>query len=135
MGFKFKYMSIPAKNSDLFDLYEKLGWNDYLKLSEDKMTKAMNGSLFCIYVYDGNLLVGTGRVISDGIINAYICGIGVLPSHRNLGIGSEIISRLSGYCRDKGLHVQLVCESDLVQMYKKFGYEEFAVALKLKEET
>ena len=109
MGFKFKYMSIPAKNSDLFDLYEKLGWNDYLKLSEDKMTKAMNGSLFCIYVYDGNLLVGTGRVISDGIINAYICGIGVLPSHRNLFLQLTII------CRDAYLRLSSqICVSTVV---------------------
>lgn len=133
MGFEFKIMDTLADSSDLLGLYEILGWNDYLKLSLNEIEKSMNNSLFSVYVYDGDLLIGTGRVISDGVINAYICGIGVLPNYRNRGIGREITLKLSRYCLNQGLHVQLVCGKDLVPMYKKFGFDEFAIAMKMEE--
>ncbi|AJE10242.1 hypothetical protein [Clostridium botulinum] len=61
-------MRFPAKE-DLYALYENLGWNDFLKLSPEQLLIAMKQSWYSIYVYSGNKLVATGRIVSDGIIN------------------------------------------------------------------
>ena len=84
---------LPTKDA-LFLLYEELGWNDFLALSAEQLLLAMRHSFFAVYAYDGDKLIGTGRVVSDGVINAYICGLGVLPEYRNRGVGSEIMNRL-----------------------------------------
>jgi hypothetical protein len=37
-------------------------------------------SMFCCFAYDGNRLVGAGRVLADGRDCAYLCDIAVLLS-------------------------------------------------------
>lgn len=108
----------PAKE-DLYALYENLGWNEFLELSPEQLLMAMKQSWYSIYVYSGNKLVATGRIVSDGIINAYLCGLGVDSHFRNQGIGTE-----------NNLHMQLFCEENLVSYYKKEGLEEFAIGMR-----
>ena len=101
----------PAKE-DLYALYENLGQNDFLELSQEKLLIAMKQSWYSIYVYSGNKLVATGRIVSDGIINAYLCGLGVDSQFRNQGIGTEISRRVKAYCQKNNLHMLLFCEEN-----------------------
>lgn len=119
---------------DLYSLYEGLGWNSFLQLNQEQLEKAMEQSWYVIYAYDGGKLVGTGRVVSDGIINAYICGLGVTKEYRNKGIGTEISKRLVNYCKSNNLYIQLFCEEKLVSYYGSMGFEIFAIGMKAKEE-
>lgn len=118
---------------DLFGLYNELGWADFLNITPAQLHKAMEQSFIVISAYDNNKLVGTGRVVSDGIITAYICGVGVLPQYRRKGIGTEILNRLRLYCLERNIHTQLVCKDDLVSYYSKMGFEKFAVAMKIPD--
>mgnify|MGYP004705138603 CR=1 FL=1 len=90
------YTSELNNEHDLYMLYESLGWNDFLKLDERELNQGMKQSWLVIYAYDSETLVGTGRIISDGIINAYLCGLGVADTYRNQGIGTEISRRQIG---------------------------------------
>jgi len=121
--------SLQAEN-DLIDLYKILGWNDFLMLSPNQLITAMKQSFFVIYAYVGNRLVGTGRVVSDGIINAYICGVGVLPMYRRQGIGTEIIKKLASHCTESNLHIQFFCDESMIAYYEKIGFERFAIGMK-----
>ena len=127
-----KYITNLKKNEDIFCLYERLGWNDFLKLNQEQLVKAMGQSWYVIYVYDEDRLIGTGRVVSDGIINAYLCGLGVDSEYRNNGIGTEISQRLAAYCNESKLHIQFFCEEKLVSYYENMGFEVFAVGMKAK---
>jgi hypothetical protein len=64
----YEVLELPKKSSDLYKLYGELGWNKFLRLSEELLNKAMDNSWYVIYVYDDEDLVGTGRMLSDGII-------------------------------------------------------------------
>ena len=119
----------PAED-DLLTLYEKLDWNSFLKLSSTQLLTAMNQSFFAVYAYINDELVATGRVISDGVINAYVCGLGVLPEYRRQGIGTEIMRRLKAHCMEHNLHMQFLCEEILVPYYNKLGFEKFAVGMR-----
>jgi ribosomal protein S18 acetylase RimI-like enzyme len=129
---EIKYTSILRSQEDIYTLYEGLGWNDFLKLSQEKLVIAMKQSWHVIYAYDGDKLVGTGRAVSDGIINAYLCGLGVLTDYRKKGIGTEISRRLVEHCKSNNLHIQFFCKEELVPYYKNRGFEVFTVGMKVK---
>lgn len=124
------YTSELKNELDLYKLYEELEWNDFLKLDASQLNQAMKQSWLVIYAYDGDSLVGTGRIVSDGVINAYLCGLGVSASYRNKGIGTEISRQLVEACKQKHLHIQFFCEMHLVPYYEKQGFVEFAVGMK-----
>ncbi|MGG4397072.1 GNAT family N-acetyltransferase [Paenibacillus thiaminolyticus] len=119
---------------DLYQLYEALGWNDFLKLPKESLHQAILQSGLAMHAYDGERLVGTGRVVTDGFINAYLCGVGVHPDYQQQGIGSEIIHRLGSICSEAGLHVQLFSSSEKTSYYERFGFETFAIGMMMRQE-
>lgn len=130
---EIRYTTKLIKEEEIYSLYGCLGWNDFLKLNKEQLVKAMEQSYYVIYAYIGEKLIGTGRVISDGIINAYLCGLGVVEEYRSKGIGTEISKRLVEHCKRNNLHIQFFCEEKLVSYYKKMGFEVFAVGMKVKK--
>ena len=128
---KINYSTKLTTRESLYSLYECLGWNNYLQLDKEQLAKAMEQSWYIIYAYHENTLVGTGRVVSDGVINAYLCGLGVDPNYRNKGVGTEISKRLVEYCQSNNLHIQFFCEERLVPYYTNLGFEIFATGMKM----
>jgi ribosomal protein S18 acetylase RimI-like enzyme len=47
-----------------------------------------------VFVFDDQQLVGFGRAISDGFIQAAIYDVAVLPTHQGNGIGKQIIEKI-----------------------------------------
>lgn len=125
-----RYSTEISDNHMLFELYERLNWNSFLKLNEEQLIVAMQQSWYTVYAFDNNFLIGTGRVISDGIINGYLCGLGVLPQYRKRGIGTEISRLLVEECQKNNLHIQFFCEEKLVTYYEKMGFKSFAIGMK-----
>ncbi|MFD0710904.1 GNAT family N-acetyltransferase [Paenibacillus sp. GCM10027626] len=128
MGLRYEWQ-LPGA-SDIYALYDHLDWNAYLQLSEEQLFAAMRNSLYSIYVYDGELLVGTGRIVSDGVISAYLCGVGVHEGYRNRGIGAEVVRLLADRCQRNHLHLQLFCQETLVPYYEKLNYRVFGVGMR-----
>ena len=56
--------------------------------------KAFTASASVVFVYDDGQLIGFGRAISDGLIQAAIYDIAILPSYQRLGIGKQIIGKI-----------------------------------------
>ncbi len=120
----------PPDPEGLYELYGSLGWNEFLGLDASALAAAMAGSWLCVNVRLGTRLVGTGRIVSDGAINAWLCGVGVAPDLRGRGIGSGIVERLASRARAAGLHLQLMAEDDKVPYYEARGWVRFAVGMK-----
>ena len=127
---KVNYRHEFHAEDDLYSLYEALGWNKYLKLTQNQVNMAIRQSFAVVHAYINNNLVGTGRVISDGVINAYLCGLGVLPEFRGHGIGTSITKMLISHCEENKLHIQILCEEGLIPYYTKIGFAKFAVGMK-----
>jgi len=125
----YEVLELPKKSSDLYKLYGELGWNKFLRLSEELLNKAMDNSWYVIYVYDDEDLIGTGRMLSDGIINAYILGVGVHPGYQNKGIGEEIIQLLVKKGKESNLNMQLFCKEDVKSYYEKQKFSCFAAGM------
>ena len=129
---KITFTEEIPKAQSIYELYDALDWNDFLKLSAEQLKTALEQSFMSLYAYDGERLVATGRIVSDGVISAYLCGLGVVPEYRNKGIGSEIVKKLAAHCKAHNLHFQFFCNDELVPYYEKLGFKVFASGMKLE---
>jgi len=68
--------------------------------------------------------VGMGRAISDGVSDAYIQDLVVLPEFRGMGVGKAILERLVGICKERGVcWIALVAEPGTSDFYESIGFE------------
>ncbi|RFB14943.1 GNAT family N-acetyltransferase [Bacillus sp. HNG] len=126
---KIEYTIQPPEDFEqLWNLYESLGWNS-LKLSVHDLERMCIQSWYAVYAFEGEQLVGMGRVISDGVITAIICGVGVLPSYQSKGIGREIVNRIVNHCEQNKVIPQLMCVEGLEPYYTELGFTKFSIGM------
>jgi len=107
-------------------LYREAGWwspaNDRRPEFVDKI--AENSYYFAAAFSDGEM-IGMGRVLSDGISDAYIQDVTVLRDHRHRGIGARIITHLLDKLKADGLEwIGLIGEPGTGSFYKQLGFNE-----------
>lgn len=113
---------IPARD-DLFQLYLTTGRNEEYNLTASQFHEAVSSSYCTQSCWDGALLTGFGRVVSDGLLHGMIYEMIVHPDYQNRGIGSQILKILLDKCRSDGiLEMQLFCAEGKEQFYLKHGF-------------
>jgi GNAT superfamily N-acetyltransferase len=71
--------------------------------------------------------IGMGRVISDGIADAYIQDLVVLPEWRNKNAGGMIVSALIEQCVSNGISwIGLIAQPGTDAFYTSLGFEPMA---------
>ena len=107
------------------ELFETTGWNSAYKAYWKELSKALDNSWYVATAYQGKLLVGIGRVVSDGVLYAMIYDMIVKPSHQGRGIGTTLLEKLVNKCKAAGLReVQLFSARGKVPFYRKRGFVE-----------
>jgi ribosomal protein S18 acetylase RimI-like enzyme len=117
-----------APTDAIVSLYEAGGWWQEDPASRAMIPQMIRGS-FCFLVArePGGRIVGMGRVISDGVSDAYIQDVVVLEAHRGRGIGREIIRRLTTHCREARIGwIGLVAEPGTRAFYTSLGFNPLA---------
>jgi predicted N-acetyltransferase YhbS len=89
---------------------------------------AFTNSLYRCFVSDEGRLVGTGRVIGDGVDAAYLCDVAILPSHQGRGLGDEIIARLLEQARGHR-KIILYAVPGKEGFYARFGFRRMTTAM------
>lgn len=70
---------------------------------------------------DDGRVVGTARLLSDGVCNAYLVDVWTAGSHRRRGIASALVRRLVGQV--PGQHIGLqVDDDDARSLYQSLGF-------------
>jgi GNAT superfamily N-acetyltransferase len=111
--------------SDYMVLFETTGWNTMYRATVEDLERSISNSWYRIAAYDGDRLVGFGRVVSDGVLYAMIYDLIVDPSFQGRGIGSTILQGLMDQCRRAGIReIQLFSAQGKSDFYKKRGFEE-----------
>ncbi len=72
------------------------------------------------FAYEGDLLIGCGRALSDGICQAAIYNIAVDPLYHGKQIGRVIIDSLISQLQ--GCTIILYTHPQTVALYEKFGF-------------
>ena len=72
---------------------------------------------------NGGLVVGFVTAISDGVLNAHIPLLEVLPEFRQQGVGTELMRRMLGHL-DSLYAVDLMYDPDLQPFYDRLDFTE-----------
>ena len=96
--------------------------------------KTFSASASVIFVFDNERLIGFGRAISDGLIQAAIYDVAVLPSYQGQGIGRQIIDRIVASL--PGCNFILYAAPGKESFYKKLNFRRMktGMALFVKQE-
>ena len=114
--------TIPG-SSELYPLFVATGWNEKLNLAAEDLQRAVENSFAVISVYEGDQLIGFGRLVSDGVLYATIHDVVVSPNWQQQGIGSSIIRKLVMICQHHDIHsVHLFANKGAENFYKHLGF-------------
>lgn len=87
----------------------------------EQLRISFENSHSCCIAYDGGRIIGTARVLSDGVCNAYMVDVWTFSLYRRRGIARSMIEQLLNGLH--GQHVYLFSD-DAVEFYKKVGFVE-----------
>jgi len=83
-----------------------------------------------------NKAIGMGRVLSDGVSDAYIQDIIVLKKWRGKGVGRKIVKELISYCLNQHVTwIALISEPNQKDFYVPIGFKEMNHYVPMKYEN
>jgi GNAT superfamily N-acetyltransferase len=113
---------IPT-HDQFWNLFQTTRWNENYQKSPDELIQALRSSWYFLGAYDGEQLVGFGRLVSDGVLHAMIYELIVLPEYQGRGIGGEILEKLVEKCQENDVRdIQLFCARGKREFYEKRGF-------------
>jgi predicted GNAT family acetyltransferase len=87
--------------------------------SPNALRRSFEQSQHVAIARDGDRVVGTARLLSDGVCNAYLLDVWTASSHRRRGIASGMVRRLQGQV--PGQHVGLQT-GEAERFYEALGF-------------
>ena len=109
----------------IVDLYRAGGWWKET-MDNTRLLDLINGSFLFAVAFNpaSGRTVGMGRAISDGLSDAYLHDLIVLPEWRHRGVGRRIAATLLEGCRSRGIKwIGLIAEPGTETFYRSLGFE------------
>lgn len=121
-----EYKNLVIDENQIRNLYLENKWYAYTNDFES-LIKGIKNSTDVIGAYDGDLLIGLIRTISDRATICHIQDILLLDSHKHKGIGTKLITMIFDKYKDVR---QVILVTDINddrsnQFYKKLGMVEY----------
>ena len=109
---------------EILALYDAVGWTTYTR-DPDALFVALEETDLVVLAWEGDVLVGLARVLSDDVHIAYVQDILVHPDHQRKGIGQDLMDRVL----ERYKHVRqtvLLCDAtpELAAFYESVGFGE-----------
>ncbi len=95
----------------------------------DDHRRAFEASHTAVFVFNDGRMVGFGRAISDGVYQAAIYDVAVVPEFQGEGIGAIIVKEI--LTRVSGCTVLLYAAPGKEDFYKKFGLRKMKTGMAL----
>lgn len=119
-------MNIEFKNTkefeskELEELFLSVGWSS--GHYPEKLVLAMrnSGSVFSAWVDEK--LIGLISVMDDGVMNAYVHYLLVVPAFQSKGIGRQLVAHMKDYYSSY-LRIILIAYDKEVSFYESCGFE------------
>lgn len=121
---QIKYVSKISTEDEYNDLTESVGWGR----RDNKIVKeALKNTLYSLCVYDGDKLIGYGRIIGDKTIFLYIQDVMVIPEYQGKQIGTgimnKLIEKINEYKKlNPDIRTYLGASKGKESFYEKFGF-------------
>jgi predicted GNAT family acetyltransferase len=94
--------------------------------SPDQLRKSFMNSHSAVVAYADQQIIGTARILSDGVCNAYLVDVWTLKNFRRRGIATRMVETLLNSLQ--GQHVYLFTD-DAIEFYKTLGFEIQSVGM------
>lgn len=118
-----EYQTSAPSIDNYFALFETTGWNREYKVTPDDLAKALAGSQFVVAAYNDGKLIGSGRIVTDGVLHAMLYDVIVHPDFQDHGIGSTILDMLVQWCCAANIRdIELLCARGRSSFYGKNGF-------------
>jgi aralkylamine N-acetyltransferase len=119
------------------DLYRAQKW---WQVTDDEnpqlVPRLISGSHCFVAAFEGEEIVGMGRVISDGVSDAYIQDLTVRYDRRHRGIARQILQTLLKQLHDDGIQwIGLIAKLGSYDLYRLSGFAEIHDALPMLMNT
>ena len=106
-------------------LTEAVGWGTK---KESIIEEALKHTLYSLCVYDGDKLIGYGRLLGDKTIFLYIHSVMVVPEYQGKSIGTGIINKLLEQINEykkvnPDIRTYLGASKGKEGFYERFGFE------------
>jgi predicted N-acetyltransferase YhbS len=109
--------------AEFLRLFRTTGWDPDGRLTLAGAREALDRTWYAVSAYAGDRLVGTGRIVGDGVLHALLSDVIVDPAWQRRGIGREIVARLTAEAERCGVFdVQLFCAKGHRRFYEQLGY-------------
>lgn len=121
---KIKYINRKPEAKEYNRLTDSVGWG----IRDEKIVQqALENTLYSLCAYDGDRLIGYGRIIGDKTIFLYIQDIMVIPEYQGKKIGTGIITELLKKVEEykklnPNIRTYLGASKGKEDFYKKFGF-------------
>jgi ribosomal protein S18 acetylase RimI-like enzyme len=108
----------------LVDLYKAGGWWQKDHDPEHIPDLVRSSYAFAVAVHNpSGRTIGMGRAISDGISDAYLQDLVILPEFRGMGAGKKIVSELLRFCTSRKITwIALIAEPGTEEFYASLGF-------------
>jgi predicted GNAT family acetyltransferase len=87
----------------------------------EQLRESFENSYAAVVACDGEKIVGTARVLSDGVCNAYVVDVWTLSPYRRRGVARTMLGTLEAGLA--GQHVYLFTD-DAADFYRGLGFRE-----------
>lgn len=138
---RIKYVNRKPDASEYNRLTDSVGW---LMRDEKIIKQALENTLYSLCAYDGDRLIGYGRIIGDKTIFLYIQDVIVIPEYQGKKIGTgimtELLKQVDKYKKvNPNIRTYLGASKGKEDFYKKFGFvsrpnDELGAGMILKKE-
>jgi GNAT superfamily N-acetyltransferase len=125
IGIVCKHYSLTGEI--LYNMRYTIGWGN---TTIPQAEKAVKNSIFHLVTFDGDRIIGIGRLVGDGALIWYIEDLIVIPEYQKRGIGTLIMEQLLGYIEKNSVPgsctiIGLMSTKGKEPFYQKFGFRLF----------
>lgn len=89
----------------------------------ERMRQMLANANLVVTAWDGDLMVGISRSMTDFVYATYLSDLAVRESHQKLGIGKELIRRTQAECGPKTTIILLAAPA-AVDYYSHIGFTQ-----------
>lgn len=105
----------------LIVMFNEVGWSDKTK-DVSRLKDMIRNSQIVITAWDGDIMVGFARCVTDHVFNGQINNVVVDSGYRRKGIGKELITRIINSNRQ--VTYVLRGDPENAGFYKNLGFKE-----------
>jgi spermidine synthase len=114
-------------------LYKETGWWPDADAHPQSVRALVEGSTYFCVASDGDRIVAMGRVISDGVSDAFIHDIAVTTDRRGEGIATRLVATLVDLTRKRGIDwIGLIAKDRATGVYARCGFHTMSDATPMR---